>query len=126
MPSQHARRARSRGTAMHLPPDAKAPSPILAAGGIVLGEGSRPRILIVRLRRDKSWVLPKGKLYPGERALAGAKREVLEETGHEVAVHVFLVSLLYSVGAGIKFVLFGHMRASGGPVREPMDDIKAV
>ena len=51
---------------MHLLPGAKAPSPILAAGGIVLGEGSRPRIAIVRLRRDKSWVLPKGKLYPGE------------------------------------------------------------
>jgi len=32
-------------------------------------------------------VLPKGKLYPGEGALAGAKREVLEETGHEVSVH---------------------------------------
>src|SRR5260370_6106043 len=63
------------------------PSPILAAGGIVLGEGSRPRIAIVRLRRDKSWVLPKGKLYPGEHALAAARREVLEETGHEVSVH---------------------------------------
>jgi 8-oxo-dGTP diphosphatase len=100
--------------------------PILAAGGIVLLEGSRPRIAIVRLRRDKSWVLPKGKLYPGERALAGAKREVLEETGHEVSVHGFLGSMLYSVDGRIKIVQFWHMRASGGPVREPMDDIKAV
>ena len=57
-------------------------APILAAGGIVLQEGSRPRIAIVRLRKQKIWVLPKGKLYPGERALAAAKREVLEETGH--------------------------------------------
>src|SRR5215468_1815965 len=76
MPSQHARRSRSRGTAVHLLSDAKVSSPILAAGGIVLGEGSRPRIAIVRLRRDKSWVLPKGKLYPGEHALAAARREV--------------------------------------------------
>jgi 8-oxo-dGTP diphosphatase len=100
--------------------------PVLAAGGIVLREGSRPRIAIVRLRRDKSWVLPKGKLYPGEGALAGAKREVLEETGHEVSVHGFLGSMLYSVDGRIKIVQFWHMRASGGPVREPMDDIKAV
>src|SRR5262245_40625505 len=51
---------------------AKARAPILAAGGIVFREGSRPRIAIVRLRRDKSWVLPKGKLYAGENALAAA------------------------------------------------------
>src|SRR6266516_4158789 len=126
MPSQHARRSRSRGTAMHLLPGAKAPSPILAAGGIVLGEGSRPRIAIVRLRRDKSWVLPKGKLYPGEHALAAARREVLEETGHEVSVHGFLGSMLYSVDGRIKIVQFWHMRAIGGPMREPMDDIKAI
>src|SRR5258707_2013938 len=126
MPSQHARRSRARGTGMHLLPGAKVPSPILAAGGIVLGEGSRPRIAIVRLRRDKSWVLPKGKLYPGEHALAAARREVLEETGHEVSVHGFLGSMLYSVDGRIKIVQFWHMRAIGGPRREPTDDIKSV
>jgi 8-oxo-dGTP diphosphatase len=111
---------------MHLLPDAKVSSPILAAGGIVLGEGSRPRIAIVRLRRDKSWVLPKGKLYPGEHALAAARREVLEETGHEVSVHGFLGSMLYSVDGRIKIVQFWHMRAIGGPRRALMDDIKSV
>src|SRR5262245_28113994 len=100
--------------------------PILAAGGIVLREASRPRIAIVRLRRDRSWGVQTGKLYPGERALAGANRGVLEETRHEVSVHGFLGSMLYSVDGRIKIVQFWHMRASGGPVREPMDDIKAV
>ena len=100
--------------------------PILAAGGIVLREGARPRIAIVRLRRDKSWVLPKGKLNRGERALAAARREVLEETGHRVSVHGFLGSMLYSVDGRIKIVQFWHMRAIGGPMREPMDDVKAV
>src|SRR5262247_2996870 len=104
----------------------EARGPVLAAGGIVLREGGRPRIAIVRLRRDKSWVLPKGKLYPGERALAAARREVLEETGHQVSVHGFLGSMLYSIDGRIKIVQFWHMRASGGPVREPMDDIKSV
>src|SRR5438876_9098452 len=104
MPSQHARRSRSRGTAMHLLPGAKARAPILAAGGILLREGSRPRIAIVRLRRDKSWVLPKGKLYPGEHAVAAARREVMEETGHQVSVHEFLGSMSYAVDGNIKIV----------------------
>jgi len=104
----------------------KAQKPMLAAGGIVLQESSRPRIAIVQLRRDKSWVLPKGKLYPGEPALVGAKREVLEETGYKVSVRGFLGLMPYSVDCRIKIVQFWHMRVIGGPIREPMDDIKAV
>ena len=44
----------------------------------------------MRLRKDKSWVLPKGKLKPREDALAGARREVMEETGCNVSVERFL------------------------------------
>lgn len=104
----------------------KIQAPILAAGGIVVQEGAKPRIAIVRLRRDKSWVLPKGKLNPGESALDAAKREVLEETGHEVSVHDFLGSMSYSVAGKIKIVQFWHMRALGPPVSELMNDVKAV
>ena len=106
---------------------AEAHTPILAAGGIVLREGLRPRFAIVRLRRDKSWVLPKGKLYPGEHALAAAKREVMEETGYDVSVYGFLGTMLYSEATGrIKTVQFWHMRVIGGPKRELMRDVKAV
>ena len=105
---------------------AEAQAPILAAGGIVLSAGVRPRIAIVRLRRDKSWVLPKGKLDPGESALAAARREVLEETGHQVSTLAFLGSMSYPVAGRIKVVQFWHMRAVGGPVRALMRDIKAV
>jgi 8-oxo-dGTP diphosphatase len=104
----------------------QAHAPILAAGGIVLRNGSRPRIAIVRLRREKAWVLPKGKLYPGERPHVGAKREVLEETGHEVSVHEFLGAMSYPVDSKIKIVQFWHMRTIGGPVRELNRDVKAV
>src|SRR5262249_1123334 len=114
------------GRAMNLLPDANDPPPILAAGGIVLEKGTRPRIAVVRLRRDKSWVLPKGKLNPGEHALAPASREVLEETGDEVWGKGFVGSMWDSVDGRIKIVQFGHMRVMGGPMREPMDDIKAV
>jgi len=104
----------------------EAHAPILAAGGIVLRQGSRPRIAIVRLRREKTWVLPKGKLYPGERPHVGARREVLEETGHDVSVHEFLGSMSYPVDSKIKIVQFWHMRTIGGPVRELNRDVKAV
>jgi 8-oxo-dGTP diphosphatase len=105
---------------------AKARAPILAAGGIVLRGTSKPRIAIVRLRRDKSWVLPKGKLNPGEHPRVAAKREVLEETGHDVSVHEFLGSMSYPVDNKIKIVQFWHMRAVGLPVGELTDDVKAV
>src|SRR6516162_2766798 len=61
-------------------------APVLAAGGIVLRRGATPLIAIVRQRKRNEWVLPKGKLDDGETAKDAAYREVLEETGHDVAV----------------------------------------
>jgi 8-oxo-dGTP diphosphatase len=105
---------------------AKGHAPILAAGGIVLRGKSRPRIAIVRLRREKAWVLPKGKLMPREHPRDAAKREVLEETGYRVSVHEFLGSMSYAAEGKIKIVQFWLMRATGAPARELMDDVKAV
>jgi 8-oxo-dGTP diphosphatase len=105
---------------------AKGHAPILAAGGIVLRGKARPRIAIVRLRREKVWVLPKGKLLRREHPRDAAKREVLEETGHDVTVHEFLGSMSYAAEGKIKIVQFWLMRAAGPPVRELMDDVKAV
>jgi 8-oxo-dGTP diphosphatase len=104
----------------------KGRSPILAAGGIVLRGNVKPRFAIVRLRREKAWVLPKGKLMPREHPRDAAKREVLEETGYDVSVHKFLGSMSYVVEGRIKIVQFWLMRAAGAPVRELMDDVKAV
>jgi 8-oxo-dGTP diphosphatase len=105
---------------------AKGHAPILAAGGIVLRGKSRPRIAIVRLRREKAWVLPKGKLMPREHPRDAAKREVLEETGYRVSVHEFLGSMCYAAEGKIKIVQFWLMRAIGSPTHELMDDVKAV
>jgi 8-oxo-dGTP diphosphatase len=105
---------------------AKGHAPILAAGGIVLRGKSRPRIAIVRLRREKAWVLPKGKLMPREHPRDAAKREVLEETGYNVSVHDFLGSMSYAAEGKIKIVQFWLMRATASPARELMDDVKAV
>ena len=105
---------------------AKRHAPILAAGGIVLRGKTRPRIAIVRLRREKAWVLPNGKLMPREHPRDAAKREVLEETGYRVSVHEFLGSMCYAAEGKIKIVQFWLMRATGSPARELMDDVKAV
>jgi 8-oxo-dGTP diphosphatase len=105
---------------------AKGHAPILAAGGIVLRGNARPRFAVVRMRREKAWVLPKGKLLPREHPRVGAKREVLEETGHDVSVHQFLGSMAYPAEGKIKIVQFWLMRAAGPPVGDLTDDVKAV
>lgn len=101
-------------------------APVMAAGGIVLRRDAPPLIAVVRQRKRNEWVLPKGKLDDGETPKQAAHREVLEETGHEVAIHEFLGTLVYQSGGRSKVVHFWRMEAEGGQVRKLMDDIKAV
>ena len=98
----------------------------MAAGGIVMRREQPPLIAVVRLRKRDEWVLPKGKLDDGETPKDAARREVLEETGHDAAVHEFLGTLVYQSGGRSKVVHFWRMEAEGGPVRKLMSDIKAV
>jgi len=104
----------------------KTRAPILAAGGIVLRGDRKPQIAVVQLRKLSAWVLPKGKLASSESAIAAARREVLEETGHRVSIHEFLGTLAYEAGGRPKVVQFWRMQAIGGPVRELMRDVKAM
>jgi 8-oxo-dGTP diphosphatase len=98
----------------------------MAAGGIVMRREQPPLIAVVRLRKRDEWVLPKGKLDEGETARAAAKREVLEETGHNVTVHEFLGTLVYESGGRSKVVHYWRMEAGGTQTRELMNDIRAV
>lgn len=100
--------------------------PIEAAGGIVMRGRVRPLFAVVQLRRQKTWVLPKGKLNRDETALAAARREAIEETGHDVEVHEFLGSLVYKSAGRPKTVRFWRMQASGRPVAKLMRDVRAV
>jgi len=89
-------------------------TPVLAAGGIVLRQAEPPLVAVVRLRKGNEWCLPKGKLDHGETPRAAAEREVMEETGHAVAVHEFLGTLVYETRGGPKVVHYWSMQAEEG------------
>src|SRR6476659_6910494 len=97
-----------------------------AAGGIVVRNGSRPLIAVVQRAKDELWVLPRGKLKSNESALAGARREVVEETGHRVRVREFLGAITYRARGRPKVVQFWRMQAEVKASRELMEDIVAV
>ena len=99
---------------------------IHAAGGIVVRNGARPLIAVVQRAKDEHWVLPRGKLKLNESALAGARREVVEETGHRVRVREFLGAITYRARGRPKVVQFWHMQAAVNPSRDVMKDIMAV
>jgi 8-oxo-dGTP diphosphatase len=104
----------------------KSRMPILAAGGIVLRNDRRPQFAIVQLRKMGAWGLPKGKLAAGEDAMAAARREVLEETGHHVTIHEFLGTLAYEASGRPKIVQFWRMQAIGDPIGHLTRDVTAV
>ncbi len=89
-------------------------------------QGQTPLVAVVRLRKGNELCLPKGKLDHGETPRAAAEREVMEETGHDVAVHEFLGTLVYETRGGPKVVHYWRMKAGHTPVRELMRDVKAV
>jgi 8-oxo-dGTP diphosphatase len=99
---------------------------IQAAGGIVVRSGARPQFAIVQRAKDELWVLPRGKLKRDESPLAGARREVVEETGHRVRVCEFLGAITYRARGRPKVVQFWRMQAELKPSRETMKDIMAV
>lgn len=98
-----------------------------AAGGILLmRRGRTPVFAIVQRRKDNAWVLPKGKLKPRESAIAAARREVVEETGHGARVHEYLGAISYKAGRRPKIVAFWRMQETAGSTRDHAPDIKAV
>lgn len=99
---------------------------IHAVGGIAVRRGANPKVAVVQRSKDKRWVLPRGKLRRDERPVAGARREVVEETGFRVEICEFLGIIAYRSRGRPKVVQFWLMRAEPQPSFEVMKDIVAV
>ena len=96
---------------------ARRPVVVEAAGALVwrvrLGH---LQVALVHRPRYRDWSWPKGKLDPGESALAAATREVAEETGHDVVLGVPLPSLEYPLSDGrLKHVHYWAAQVAGRP-----------
>lgn len=89
-------------------------------------DGARALVAVVQRSKDDAWVLPRGKLKRDENPIAGARREVVEETGHRVRVHEFLGAITYRARGRSKVVQFWRMEAEAKASYELMADIVAV
>lgn len=88
--------------------------------------GAKPLFAVVQRRKDRWWVLPKGKLKPGEKPAAAARREASEETGQKVRQFEFLGAISYEVSGRPKVVHFWRMQVASGPAQDLARDIRAV
>ncbi|MFD3652246.1 NUDIX hydrolase [Streptomyces sp. 24-1644] len=102
--------------------------PVLAAGCVLWRrspfDGGLEICLVHRPRYD-DWSFPKGKLKRGEPALAGALREVLEETGHRCAPGARLPTSRYEVNGRPKEVAYWAAEATDGSFT-PNDEVDRV
>jgi 8-oxo-dGTP diphosphatase len=104
---------------------------VRAAGAVAWREtaGALEVALVHRPRYD-DWSLPKGKLNRDEPAPAGARREVTEETGADVALTRWLGRTRYRVeegsGAGEKVVDFWAARTGDPYGAVSADEVDAV
>ncbi|MEU4164434.1 NUDIX hydrolase [Actinoplanes sp. NPDC026670] len=92
-----------------------------AAGGVLCRRsGDRVEVCLVHRPRYDDWSLPKGKLHGGEHPLAGALREVAEETGVDAIPWLRLPDVDYLLSDGRpKNVAYWLMAAGAdGPVRD--------
>ncbi|WOP17290.1 NUDIX hydrolase [Raineyella sp. LH-20] len=84
------------------------PSPVLAAGAVVLRpsptDDGAVEVLVVHRPRYDDWSLPKGHLDPGEQLPVTAVREVREETGWVVRLGARLDTTSYPVNGHPKEV----------------------
>jgi 8-oxo-(d)GTP phosphatase len=90
---------------------------IRSAGGLVWRRcpGGPVEVCLVHRKRYDDWTLPKGKLEPGEHALAAAVREVAEETGVRAVPQRPLPSTYYRTAGAAKQVRWWVMAATGVP-----------
>ncbi|MFF9205341.1 NUDIX hydrolase [Streptomyces sp. NPDC014986] len=99
------------------------------AAGCVLWRGSpvtgEPQLCLVHRPKYDDWSWPKGKLKRGEDPLAGALREVAEETGHTAVPAAELPSVHYLAGGRPKRVRYWAAEAVSGTFT-PNDEVDRI
>ncbi|GII52897.1 NUDIX hydrolase [Planotetraspora thailandica] len=95
-------------------PEVRPTDLIRAAGAVVWrGDETDPEVAVVHRPRYDDWSFPKGKLKPGEHVIAGALREVAEETGLDVVFGRPLPPVHYLKDGRLKRVDYWAARALG-------------
>lgn len=105
---------------------AKIEKPEIFAAGTVLTRivGSKREVCLVHRPAHHDWSLPKGKLDPGEHAVAAAWRETAEETGEHVCLGMPLPAQFYQAEGKLKRVDYWLARTvAGGPGFQPNREI---
>ncbi len=99
--------------------------PVRAAGGVLYRPaGDGPEVALVHRPRYDDWSLPKGKLDHGEHPMAGAVREVHEETGVAGRPELRLPTVEYTLPGGRpKTVDFWLMRAGAEGAVQDTDEV---
>ncbi|WP_329120507.1 NUDIX hydrolase [Streptomyces sp. NBC_01465] len=101
---------------------------VLAAGCVLWRRSPHDgwlEICLVHRPKYDDWSHPKGKLKRGEDALAGALREVLEETGHHCTPGARLPTLRYVANHRPKKVTYWAAEATGGSFT-PSDEVDRI
>ncbi|MFG1824690.1 NUDIX domain-containing protein [Microbispora bryophytorum] len=100
---------------------------IRAAGALIWrGNEADPEVVLVHRPAYDDWSLPKGKLRRGEHVIAGALREVREETGLRVVLGRALPPVHYMHDGRLKRVDYWLAHALDDPTAADGDQMAAV
>jgi 8-oxo-dGTP diphosphatase len=103
-------------------------TPVQAAGCVLWRHSpvdGRLEVCLVHRPKYDDWSHPKGKLKPGEDHLAGARREVAEETGYNAAPGAELSTACYLANGRAKEVRYWAAEATEGAFL-PNDEVDRV
>ncbi|WP_030673386.1 NUDIX hydrolase [Streptomyces cellulosae] len=103
-------------------------APVRAAGCVLWRRSpvdGEPEICLVHRPKYDDWSHPKGKVKRGEDQLAGARREVAEETGYDAAPGAELSTVRYTANGRAKEVRYWAAEATGGTFA-PNDEVDRI